>query len=214
VVYCVHGHQVSQSAAALLRSLGVRARYLEGGIEAYRESGGPVVSKKELPNRREDEPSRWVTCERPEIDALACLWFVRRFVDRDAVVHFVSSDWVEDVAVELDATPVGVPRAVAARDGDRCGFDGILARFEVSDPALARLAAVVRGAETGRLDLAPQAAGLHALSRGLAAVEADDGVLLAKGLVVCDALYGWCRIAAAESHDRPAAESGAAGDIR
>ncbi len=94
LVYCVHGHQVSQSAATLLRSLGLRARYLEGGIEAYRELGGPLIGKRNLPKWTEDQPSRWVTRERPKIAWIACPWFVRRFVDRDAVIHLVSSMWV------------------------------------------------------------------------------------------------------------------------
>jgi rhodanese-related sulfurtransferase len=209
VVYCVHGHQVSQSAAALLRSLGIRARHLEGGIEAYRESGGPLIAKTGLPDRNEDLPSRWVTRERPKIDRIACPWVVRRFVDRDAVIHFVSAEWVKEAAVELDAIPFDIPDTTFSHDGELCSFDAFLARFALADPALARLAEIVRGADTGRLDLAPQAAGLLAISLGLSAVENDDLAMLETGLVLYDALYGWCRFAAEEAHGWPPAQTGA-----
>ena len=203
VVYCVHGHQVSQCAAAVLRAHGVSARYLEGGIEAYRDSGGPIVRKADLPHSAWDRPSLWVTRERPEIDRIACAWFVRRFIDRDAVLAFVSPDWVEDAAAELDATPFGVPGTAFATDGELSSFDAFLARFAIADPALARLAEIVRGADTGRLDLAPQAAGLRAIWSGLSAIESDDHARLEKGFLICDALYGWCRAAAGEWHGLP-----------
>jgi len=208
VVYCVHGHQVSESAAAVLRAHGLPARHLDGGIEAYRESGAPLIAKAGLPNRSEGNASRWVTRERPKIDRIACPWFVRRFVDRDAVIHFVSADWVRDVAVELDAIPFDIPDTAFSHVGDLCSFDAFLARFGVVDPALSRLAEIVRGADTGRLDLAPQAAGLLAVSLGLSATEADDLAMLDKGLALYDALYGWCRHAAEESHGWPPAQAG------
>lgn len=207
VVYCVHGHQVSQSAAALLRSLGVHARYLEGGIESYRELGGPLIGKTGLPNRTEDQPGRWITRERPKIDRIACPWFIRRFVDREAVIHFVSAEWVLKAATELNAIPFDIPDAEFSHDGELCSFDAFLARFGVTDPTLARLAEIVRGADTGHLDLAPQAAGLLAISLGLSAIESDDLAMLENGLVIYDALYGWCRFAAEESHGWPSART-------
>ncbi len=207
VVYCVHGHQVSQGVAAVLRSYGLPARYLEGGIEDYRKLGAPLIAKAGLPNRAEDKPSRWVTRQRPKIDRIACPWFVRRFVDRDAVIHFVSAEWVEEVAAELDAVPFDIPDAAFSHVGELCSFDAFLARFGIVDPALTRLAEIVRGADTGRLDLAPQAAGLLAISLGLSAIEGDDLAMLDKGLALYDALYGWCRHAAEESHGWPPAQT-------
>lgn len=207
VVYCVHGHQVSQAAAAQLRAIGVRARYLAGGIEAYRAGGGPLVRRDALPERPGDAPSRWVTRERPKVDRIACPWFIRRFVDRDAVIHFVAAEWVNEAAAELDAIPFDVPGTAFSHDGELCSFDAFLARFGVADPALLRLATIVRGADTGRFDLAPQAAGLLAVSLGLSAIEGDDLAMLERGLVVYDALYGWCRFAAAETHGWPPAAS-------
>lgn len=207
VVYCVHGHEVSQSAAALLRSAGIDARYLEGGIEAYRELGAPLIDKVGMPQGITDAPSRWVTRERPKIDRIACPWFIRRFVDSDAVIHFVSPDLVIEAAAELDATPFDIPDTAFSHVGEFCSFDAFLSRFGMADPAMARLAEIVRGADTGRLDLAPQAAGLLAVSSGLSAIESDDLAMLEMGLVVYDALYGWCRFVDGESHRRPTGQS-------
>lgn len=209
VVYCVHGHEVSQSAAALLRSMGVRARYLDGGIEAYRALGAPLVRRSGWPGGSEERPSRWITRERPKIDRIACPWLIRRFLDRGAVIHFVAADLVADAAAELDAIPFDIPDVAFSHDGDRCSFDAFLARFGIADPALDRLALIVRGADTGRPELAPQAAGLLALSLGLSAIETDDLAMLERGLALYDALYGWCRFAA-ETHGWPPAGTGAA----
>lgn len=207
LVYCVHGHQVSQSAAVLLRSAGVRARTLEGGIKAYHAAGGPLVRKAALPDRSAERPSRWVTRERPKIDRIACPWLIRRFVDRDAVIHFVSAEWVRDAAVELDAVPFDIPDVDFSHQGELCSFDAFLARFGLADPALDRLAAIVRGADTGRLDLAPQAAGLLAMSLGLSARVGDDLAMMEAGFTLYDALYGWCRFAAHEAHGWPPAQA-------
>ncbi len=162
-----------------------------------------MIGKRNLPKWTEDQPSRWVTRERPKIAGIACPWFIRRFVDHDAVIHFVASKWVNAAAVELDATAFDIPEAEFSHDGEGRSFDAFLARFGVVDPALQRLAAIVRGADTGRLDLAPQAAGLRAMSLGLSAIEGDDLAMLEKSLVFYDALYGWCRFAAEETHGWP-----------
>jgi rhodanese-related sulfurtransferase len=208
VVYCVHGHQVSQSAVALLRSVGVQARYLDGGIEGFRDSGGLTAAKtKWLPA---DGPSRWITRERPKIDRIACPWFIRRFVDRDAVIHFVAADRVKETAKELDAVPFDVPDVEFSHRGASCSFDAFIEKFAVSDPALDKLAVIVRGADTACLDLAPECAGLLAVSLGLSAVHADDQDMLRHGLTVYDALYGWCRHAQGETHNWPAAKPGKA----
>ena len=193
VVYCVHGHQVSQAAAALLRGLGIRARYLEGGIEAYLNSGGPTVARSAMSAGWSDRPSRWVTRERPKIDRIACPWFIRRFIDSQAQFHYVASEWVKDAAAELNAIPFDIPGVEFSHRDDRCSFDTFLKAFAVEEPALDRLAAIVRGADTGRLDLTPQSAGLLALSLGLSATCPDDLEMLEQGMALYDWLYGWCR---------------------
>jgi rhodanese-related sulfurtransferase len=210
VVYCAHGHQVSQSAAALLRGRGIRAAFLEGGIEAWREAGGPLIRKSALPARADGRPTRWVTRERPKIDRIACPWFIRRFIDRDADIYFVAADRVREIAAELDAIPFDIPDTDFSHEGEKCSFDAFLARFGVADRALDELALIVRGADTARLDLAPQCAGLLAISLGLSAVHADDLTVLRHGMMVYDALYGWCRFAQAESHNWPSANSSGA----
>ncbi len=203
VVYCVHGHQVSQSAAALLRSVGVQAYFLEGGIEAYRAAGGLTFDKTALPIFREDAPSRWVTRERPKIDRIACPWFIRRFVDREAAIYFVAPEGLEETASELDAIPFDIPDVEFSHVSDLCSFDAFLRKFGVREPALEQLATIVRGADTGRLDLAPECAGLLAASLGLSAICGDDREMLELGMTIYDALYGWCRHAAGESHGWP-----------
>jgi rhodanese-related sulfurtransferase len=203
VAYCVHGHQVSQAACALLAAAGIRARYLEGGIEGYREAGGITVAKTKW--TPVDRPSRWVTRERPKIDRIACPWFIRRFFDSDAAIYYVASDQVKAAAGELDAEPFDItdPGIAFSHVGELCSFDAFLDKFQVRDPALDRLAVIIRGADTARLDLAPQCAGLLAVSLGLSATCADDAEMFKKGMIVYDALYGWCRHAQGETHNWP-----------
>ncbi len=179
VVYCVHGHEVSQNAA---KALG--ARYLEGGIEHWREEGGDTVTKPA------GAPTRWVTRERPKIDRIACPWLIRRLIDADAQFLYVPPDQVKKTA---DAVPFDVPGVEFGHHAERCSFDAFLQYFNLRDPALERLARIVRAADTNRLDLAPEAAGLLAISSGLGKNFADDHALLAQGMVLYDALYAACR---------------------
>lgn len=203
VVYCVHGHELSQSAAAALRASGRRARFVAGGIEGYLAAGGAWIAKSALPGRREDRPSRWATRERPKIDRIACPWLIRRFVDRGAVFYFVPAEGVVAAARELDAISFDIPGVEFSHDGEFCSFDAFIRRFGLREPALDRLALIVRGADTSRLDLAPQSAGLLALSLGLSAINDDDQAMLEEGMLLYDALYGWCRHATAEAHGWP-----------
>lgn len=205
VVYCVHGHQVSESAAAVLRAAGVPAYYLDVGIEGWRAANGPLVAKAAVERFRPNGPSQWVTREAPRIDRLACPWFVRRFVDRDARFHYVSPKQVSAVAAETGAVPYDIaePGIEFSHDGPRCSFDAFVKIFGVRDPALDRVAAVIRGADTGHPDLAPQCAGLLAITLGLGAVESDDHALLERAMPLYDGLYGWARFAAGEIHGWP-----------
>jgi rhodanese-related sulfurtransferase len=179
VVYCVHGHEVSQNAA---QALG--ARYLAGGIEHWREDGGETVVKPA------GAPTRWVTRERPKIDRIACPWLIRRFIDPDAQFLYVPAAQVKERA---DAIAFDVPGVEFGHHGEHCSFDAFITRFNLHDAALERLARIVRAADTNRLDLAPEAAGLLAISTGLGKNFADDHALLEHGMVVYDALYAACR---------------------
>ena len=140
-------------------------------------------------------PSQWVTRARPKIDRIACPWLIRRFIDREAAFLYVPTARVFAVARETGAIAYDIPGAEPfSHDGEKCSFDAVLKAFELSDPALDALAVIVRGADTARLDLAPQCAGLLAVSLGLSANFADDHEMLEHGMIVYDALYAWCRL--------------------
>ena len=196
VVYCVHGHEVSQNAAQALRELGIAARYLEGGLEeGWKAAGGAVIAKPK------NGSTRWVTRERPKIDRIACPWLIARFVDPDAEFVYVPSKEVLRAAKEKEAIPYDVPDVHFSHDGELCSFDTFLKTYRLTgDPALMQLATIVRGADTARLDLAPQAPGLLAMSLGLSRNFPDDHEMLKHGMVLYDALYAWCRKGQDEVH--------------
>ena len=148
----------------------------------------------------ERRPTRWVTRERPKIDRIACPWLIRRFVDPQAEIIYVPSSEVFAAADRLGAVAFDIPGAAFTHDGEQCSFDAFLVQFGLGDPALQAIAPIVRGADTDRHDLAPEAAGLHALSLGLAASFGDDQELLRYGLVLYDALYAWAAKARGERH--------------
>lgn len=192
VIYCAHGHEISQGISATLRAMGHDAVSLEGGFTAWQAAGQPVVA---LP-----QASRWVTRERPKIDRIACPWLIRRFVDADAEFLYVPAADVMTVAEREQATPYDVPGVHFTHDGERCSFDAFVAHYRLADPALAALATIVRGADTDRPDLAPQSAGLAAIALGMSALFDEDQECLRQGLVVYDALYAWCQKAQGEPH--------------
>ena len=136
---------------------------------------------------------KWVTRERPKIDRIACPWLVARFIDAEAEFLYVPAADVLRVAVQTGATPYDVPDVEMGHVAELCSFDAFLAKHGLTDPALVRLATIVRGADTDRLDLAPQSAGLLAISLGLSRCHADDHAMLAHGMVLYDALYAWCQ---------------------
>lgn len=143
---------------------------------------------------------RWITRSRPKIDRIACPWLIRRFIDREAEILFVPADEVLAQARERDAIPFDVEGVELSHEGPLCSFDAILKKFALDDPALDELAVIVRGADTDRLDLAPQSAGLLAISLGLSRNFADDQEQLAHGMVVYDALYAWAKYVRDERH--------------
>ncbi len=189
VVYCVHGHEVSRNAAARLRAGGVEAGYLDGGIEAWAAAGLPVR------RRTAAATGKWVTRARPRIDRIACPWLIRRFIDPEAVFFYAPTAEVAATAAREAAAPYDMPGVAAfGHDGELCSFDAFLRFFGIADPALDALALIVRGADTDRLELAPQSPGLLAMSAGLSALHADDHAMLEQGMTLYDALYAWCRL--------------------
>ncbi|MFS8084963.1 MAG: chromate resistance protein ChrB domain-containing protein [Acidobacteriota bacterium] len=201
VAYCVHGHEVSQQAVAALARRGFHATYLEGGIALWREMGMPLLQKVPRFGVPNDAPSRWVTRERPKIDRIACPWLIRRFVDPRAEFLYVPKGAVFSVAESEGAIAYDIPGAPLEHDGEACSFDAFLRAFDLHDPALDDLAVIVRGADTGRPQLAPQAPGLLAISLGLSHNFPDDHAMLEHGMAVYDALYAWCRHVRDERHN-------------
>jgi len=196
VVYCVHGHEVSQNAAKALGDLGIAARFLEGGLEeGWKAAGGGVIGKPK------EGSTRWVTRERPKIDRIACPWLIRRFVDPEAEFLYVPNQEVLNAAKEKEAIPYDVPDVHFSHDGELCSFDTFLKTYRLTgDPALVQLAVIVRGADTARPDLAPQSPGLLAVSLGLSRNFKDDHEMLKHGMVMYDALYAWCKEGQEETH--------------
>ena len=195
VVYCVHGHEVSQKAAAALRDEGLAASYLEGGLEE-----GWKGTRGALDRKPAGGSTRWVTRERPKIDRIACPWLIARFIDPDAEFLYVPAKEVVSVAQQNDAMPYDVPGVHFTHEGELCSFDAFLKHYRLTDPALQELATIVRGADTARLELAPQAAGLAAVSLGLSRNFTDDHEMLKHGMVMYDALYTWCKEGKQEVH--------------
>lgn len=146
---------------------------------------------------------KWVTRERPKIDRVACPWLIARFIDKQPEFLYVAPVQVLDTARVTGAIPYDVPGVEMTHVGDRCSFDAFVAKYRLDDPALLQLAAIVRGADTARLDLTPQSAGLYALSLGLSQNFTDDHTMLAHAMVMYDALYAWCRSCQGETHAWP-----------
>jgi hypothetical protein len=175
---------------------------LEGGAEGWAEAGLPLVRETVLPPRDARGRTAWVTRARPKVDRIACPWLIRRFVDPAAVILFVAPAEVAGVSERLDAAPFDVEGAYWSHRGDSCTFDTMVDEFGLAGlPALERLAIIVRGADTARPEIAPQAAWLLAVSLGLSRMYADDHEQLEAGMPLYDAFYRWCRDAVDETHD-------------
>lgn len=136
---------------------------------------------------------KWITRQRPKIDRIACPWLIRRFIDPGAEFFYVPAGEVLQKAAEWGATPFDVAGAELTHYGNECTFDYLIKKYGINDPAVHAMAPIVRGADTDRHHLAPQAAGLWAISAGLAHNHPHDGDLLEKGMLLYDALYSWAQ---------------------
>lgn len=143
---------------------------------------------------------KWITRERPKIDRIACPWLIKNFVDKDAEFVYVPKDEVFAKAKELDAIPYDIVGAAYSHQDEFCTFDFIIKKHDITDPAVAQIALMVRGADTDRHDLSPQAAGLWAISAGLSYNYQDDHEQLAIGMKIYDALYSWAKYVSDERH--------------
>ena len=203
VVICQEGASPSQGVAAWLRDRGVPAEVLEGGFQAWRQAELPLVPVSKLPPVDGQGRTVWVTRARPKIDRIACPWLIRRFVDPRSVFLFVPPSDVVAVAERFGGAPFDIEDVFWSHRGDTCTFDTMVEEFGLKTPPLLHLATMVRGADTARPELSPQAPGLLAASLGLSRMYADDLEQLEAGMLLYDAFYRWCRDATEETHNWP-----------
>lgn len=204
VVACNDGAAAGHGAAAWLRQTGANAEVLGGGVLGWCKDGYPTVDAAAVPARDAAGRTLWVTRARPKVDRIACPWLIRRFVDPHAMFLFVPPGEVAGVAERMGATPFDVEGGGVrwTHRGELCTFDVMLEGLGLGGfEPLDRLAAIVRGADTARPELVPEAAGLLAVSLGLSRMYADDLEQLEAGMPVYDAFYRWCRDATGETHD-------------
>jgi rhodanese-related sulfurtransferase len=207
ITVCQRGQKLSEGAAAWLRHEGLPAESLAGGFEAWQEAGLPLLPLAKLPPRDACGRTVWVTRARPKIDRIACPWLIRRFVDPGAVFLFVAPAEVAAVGERFGAAPFDIEDVFWSHRGDTCTFDTMIEELGLATEPLLRLATIVRGADTGRPDLAPEAPGLLAASLGLSRMYADDLAQLEAGMALYDAFYRWCRDAMDEKHNWPSAKA-------
>ena len=200
VIYCKKGLKIGSGAAAILRTYGVAAESLSGGLFAWRDASFPMIPASKLPFTQAGQRF-WVSKARPKIDRIACPWLIKRFIDPSAKFLFVPATQVIAVGEQFNATPFDVEDVYYSHRGNNCTFDTLLSEFNLKTEPLNRLADIVRGADTNRLDLAPQCAGLLAISLGFSRIYRDDLAQLEASLPIYDALYRWCRDATSEKHD-------------
>ena len=210
-VVCHKGLKLGQGVAAWLRHEGIPAETLEGGVVAWAEAGLPMVPEAKIPHRDRNGRTVWITRSRPKIDRIACPWLIRRFVDPNAVFLFVQPSQVLAAAERFGATAFDMEGEDVfwSHRGENCTFDTMIEEFGLTTEPLLRLATIVRAADTARLDLSPEAAGLLAASLGLSRMYADDLEQLEAGLPLYDAFYRWCRDATDEMHHWPSRKPGA-----
>jgi hypothetical protein len=138
---------------------------------------------------------RWLTREGILIDRVACPWLIRRFIDQEPEFLFAPEGELKALAARRDATLYDVkdPDVELTHFGPYCSFDAFLKKYALKDEALDRVALIVRGADTARLDLTPQSAGLLAISQGLRRVARNDAQMLELATPLYEALYAWAK---------------------
>jgi hypothetical protein len=136
---------------------------------------------------------KWVTRARPKVDRVACPWLIKKFVDPQAEFLYVPPEQVMEVAKREGAIPFDVANVELGHKGPDCSFDAIIKKYNLTDPALQRLAPIVRGADTDAKDLTPESRGLEAIAEGFRLVYQNDYDLLERESSVYDALYAYCQ---------------------
>jgi hypothetical protein len=141
----------------------------------------------------EENIMKWITREKARVDRIACPWLISRFIDKNPEFLFVPADQVMAVAKREGATPYDVPNVELGHHGPECSFDAFIAKYSLDDPALKRLALIVRGADTSDRQLTPESAGLYAYATGFQATSKDDFENMARQFPAYDALYAYCK---------------------
>src|SRR5262245_25506792 len=200
IVLCQSGETLSQAAAARLRHEGFEAQTLEGGYNAWHEARQLLVKASKIPARDDQGRTVWVTRARPKVVRVACPWLIHRFIDPKAIILFLPPGEVAGVAEHANATPFDVDGSFWSDRGEKTTFDVMVEEFGLVSEPLLRVARIVRGADTGRLDLTPQSAGLLATCLGYSRMYRDDLAQLTAAMPQFDALYRWARDAIDERH--------------
>jgi rhodanese-related sulfurtransferase len=200
VVLCQIGESLSHAVAARLRHEGFEAQTLEGGYDAWREARQLLVQAPKVPPRDDEGRTVWVTRARPKVVRVACPWLIHRFIDPTAVFLFVPPAEVAGVAEHAKATPFDIDGSFWSDRGEKTTFDVMVEEFGLDVEPLLHLARIVRGADTGRLDLTPQSAGLLATCLGYSRMYREDLAQLVAAKPQFDALYRWSRDAVDERH--------------
>lgn len=137
---------------------------------------------------------KWVTRLFVHVDRTACPWLIKRFVDPKAEFVFVPVEKIEEIVKKEKAIPYDAPGVELGHHGDKCSFDAIVEKYKIKDPAVLDLAKIVRAADTDKMEMAPEAAGLEAIMTGFGFVSKDDHETIAKASPVYDAFYTNCKL--------------------
>jgi len=137
---------------------------------------------------------KWVTRQYVHVDRTACPWLIKRFVDAKAEFIFVPVEKIEEVVKKEKAIPYDAPNIELTHHGEKCSFDAIVEKYKILDPAVLELAKIVRAADTGKMEAAPEAAGLEAIMTGIGIASKDDHEAIEEARPVYDALYTNCKL--------------------
>lgn len=143
---------------------------------------------------------KWVTRSHVHVDRVACPWLILRFIDNEAEFLFVPKSQIEKVVSETGAIPFDSPGVELGHHEGRCSFDSFMLKYELTNPALVRMAKIIHSADSpANIDKDPIARGLEAITSGYQLRYPDDEESIERQLEVYDALYAWCSLEVARS---------------
>ena len=192
VLYCVHGHQVSQAATTILQSAGKNARYLRGGFAAWQELDGPTLA---IQAWQKHQFKHWLTLESPSIKRIACYWLIRRFINPLAVIHRVDQQYSDEIARECQAISFEISSSHSDLQATACtlSFASLIEQLEIADPLLSRMSCIISAAAAKDYSTESESAGLGSILRGIVNIHNSRGDCFSHALLVLDALYSECK---------------------